>query len=124
MFYFKVFMLIDTHDETFSQTFCSPPPRTEAGYFEMHLSQGFLGKKRSFKHFKIACPCINRDFIDIYVYWYIKIYYFLHQVFLGTDYLPSASTCVNLLKMPPYETIETLEMKLREAIETNTFENT
>ena len=43
---------------------------------------------------------------------------------LGTDYLPSASTCVNLLKMPPYETIETLEMKLREAIETNTFENT
>jgi ubiquitin-protein ligase E3 C len=42
----------------------------------------------------------------------------------GTDYLPSASTCVNLLKMPPYETIETLEMKLREAIETNTFENT
>ena len=43
---------------------------------------------------------------------------------LGTDYLPSASTCVNLLKMPPYETIATLEMKLREAIETNTFENT
>ena len=52
------------------------------------------------------------------------IFKILIFIVLGTDYLPSASTCVNLLKMPPYETIETLEMKLREAIETNTFENT
>lgn len=41
-----------------------------------------------------------------------------------TNHLPSSSTCVNLLRLPPYETIELLEEQLRKAIEANTFENT
>ena len=42
----------------------------------------------------------------------------------ATEYLPSSSTCVNLLKMPPYESEELLEQKLREALTANTFEKT
>ena len=43
---------------------------------------------------------------------------------LDSNHLPSSSTCVNLLKLPAYDSVEILEAKLREAIHTNTFENT
>eukprot|EP00755_Sulcionema_specki_P015937 Sspe_Gene.60725::Locus_33525_Transcript_1_1_Confidence_1.000_Length_3429::g.60725::m.60725/K10588/UBE3B; ubiquitin-protein ligase E3 B len=36
------------------------------------------------------------------------------------DYLPSASTCFNLLQLPPYRSIATLDQKLRYAITSNT----